>query len=212
MTTGTPVVVSRIQNRRGTQAQFDALYPTYPGAGPNVLQPGEIALCTDTGRIFVGTVNLASEKGYYVELSTSSISSSLTFLPQTLELPPSPEAWIPIPELSYTATPFYSIMYSVTDATAGATTVGTTFSKNGELKITAVSLVSPPPDSATLVDTGVEINTALPVPNPLLDPPTVTPDISFKADYDGSNIVISYMHNFTVSLTFSTSTIYWASL
>lgn len=66
-----PVVVSRIQSRRGTQAQFDALYPLgYSGIGgygslpgfnstnyPNVLMPGELALCTDTRRVFLGNLN-----------------------------------------------------------------------------------------------------------------------------------------------------------
>lgn len=216
MTTGTPVVVSRIQNRRGTQAQFDALYPAgQPGTGPNVLQPGEIALCTDTNRIFMGTINVASDKGYYVELATAGSPSSLTFLPQRINLPPSPTAWSPIPALDFAATPFYSILYGLTDAVqsppgmpAPANTVGVNFSKNGELKITAIA--SPTP--ATLTDTGTEINTAAPVPNPLLIPPTIVPDISFKADYDGANIRISYIHNFITNLTFSTSSIYWLSL
>jgi hypothetical protein len=66
-----PVVVSRIQNRRGTQAQFDALYPVgYTGIGgygslpgfnatnfPDVLLPGEVAFCTDTRRFFIGNIN-----------------------------------------------------------------------------------------------------------------------------------------------------------
>jgi hypothetical protein len=222
MTTGTPVVVSRIQNRRGTQSQFDALYPTgQPGTGPNVLQPGEIALCTDTGRVFVGTVNLASEKGFYIELATASSTSSLTFLPQSINLPPSPAVWSPIPALDHTATPFYNILYSITDATqspvgspAPANTVGTNFSKNGELKITAIvtPVAPPPPDAVTLTDIGTEINNAPPVPNVLLIPPTVIPDISFRADYDGSNIRISYIHNFPANLTFSTSSIYWSTL
>jgi hypothetical protein len=164
----------------------------------------------------MGTVNVASEKGYYVELSTASSPSSLTFLPQRINLPPSPTAWTPIPALDFVATPFYSILYGLTDAVqsppgtpAPANTVGVNFSKNGELKITAIA--SPAP--ATLTDTGTEINTAAPVPNlPLLIPPTIVPDISFKADYDGANIRISYIHNFITNLTFSTSSIYWLSL
>jgi len=76
-----PVVSSRIQNRRGTQDQFNGVSGIYPdgydGVGgygsqpgfditnyPNVLQPGEIALCTDTRRTFVGNLN-----GSYVELA-----------------------------------------------------------------------------------------------------------------------------------------------
>ena len=72
-----PVVVSRIQNRRGTQVQFDALYPVgYTGIGgygslpgfnvtnfPDVLLPGELAFCTDTRRLFIGNIN-----GEYTEV------------------------------------------------------------------------------------------------------------------------------------------------
>ena len=69
MSTGTPVVVSRIQNRRGTQAQFDALYPEgQPGFGPDILQPGEIALITDPpGKVYIGSLN-----GTYFEIGVSS--------------------------------------------------------------------------------------------------------------------------------------------
>jgi hypothetical protein len=73
-----PVVVSRIQNRRGLQTQFDELYPPgYLGVGgygsivnftpenfPNVLLPGEIVLCTDTRKVFIGNVN-----GEYLQLA-----------------------------------------------------------------------------------------------------------------------------------------------
>lgn len=76
----TPVVVTRIQNRRGTQDQFDALYPLYytgtggfgsiPGFNmstyPNVLSPGEVALCIDTRKTFLGNIN-----GTYVELAST---------------------------------------------------------------------------------------------------------------------------------------------
>jgi hypothetical protein len=37
-------------------------------------------------------------------------------------------------------------------------------------------------------------------------------NISFAANYVGGNIQISYMHNFPVSLTFSTSSIIWEPL
>ena len=68
MSSGTPVVVTRIQNRRGTQAQFDALYPNgQPGTGPNILQPGELALVTDSpGKVYIGNIN-----GTYFEIGTS---------------------------------------------------------------------------------------------------------------------------------------------
>ena len=209
MSTGTPVVVSRIQNRRGTQAQFDALYPTYPGTGPNILQPGEIALCTDTKRMFVGNLN-----GEYFELGSTGLSDKLVFQPNPVILPPS-ATWNIISGAMFdpAATPFYNILYSVTDAPlsgilpAPANLVGTFFSKNGELKITAI--VDPLIvgfNSVALTDTGTEINSyGYPLPSPY--------DINFKADYDVSgNIQISYMHNFPVALTFSTSSIIWVSI
>jgi hypothetical protein len=73
-----PVTVTRIQNRRGTQDQFDDLYPPgYDGTGgfgsvvgfnitnyPGVLLSGEIALCTDSRRVFLGNIN-----GEYLELA-----------------------------------------------------------------------------------------------------------------------------------------------
>jgi hypothetical protein len=76
-----PVTVSRIQNRRGTQVQFEALYPSgYTGTGgygnppsftpaayPNVLLPGELALCEDTLKIYIGL-----HDGKYFQLGTSS--------------------------------------------------------------------------------------------------------------------------------------------
>jgi hypothetical protein len=222
MSTGTPVVVSRIQNRRGLQVDFDNLYPSgQPGTGTNVLQPGELALCTDTGRVFVGTVNLASEKGYYIELAVTSTSSNISFLPVRVVLPPTGIAWSSIPLLTVAPTPFYSILYSITDVTASGPTpaaanmVGISFSKNGKLEITAiVEPVVQPPFPVTLTDTGTEINISPDVPNPWPGlPATVQPDINFRADYDvDGNIQISYMHDFPVALTFSTSSIIWVSL
>ena len=71
MSTGTPVVISRIQNRRGLQADFDALYPAgQPGTGPDVLQPGELALCTDTGNVYIGTID-SNIPGYYILIGSS---------------------------------------------------------------------------------------------------------------------------------------------
>lgn len=210
MSTGTPVVVSRIQNRRGTQAQFDALYPAgYLGVGgyestdfpdftqqdyPNVLRSGELALCTDTRKMFMGNIN-----GEYIFLSASSdpIYNALQIV-----LPPA-ASFTDIAELAYSATPFLSILYSLTDA-LGATTglpalpdaVGIDFSRNGELKITAKQYTAP--TDATLVDASVEINSTL-------------YDISFKAEYlSASTIQISYTHNFPGDLTLSTNTIIWA--
>lgn len=197
MTTGTPVVVSRIQNRRGTQAQFDNLYPIYPGSGPNILQPGEIALCTDTRRIFIGNLN-----GEYVELAAGSIGPiEPIFTPVQVLLPPSPFVFTPIVEFEYTPTPFLNISYSLTDAVgivpsvpAPPTAVGLNISKNGELKVTANDY------EATLVDSATEMN-------------VTSFDISFKAEYTVSgNIGISYKHNFPIDLTLSTYTIVWSPL
>lgn len=76
-----PVLSSRIQCRRGTQAQFESLYPPgYDGTTgvdinqwPQILQPGEFALCTDTSRIYVGNVNGT----YAVFTSGSSMSPAI---------------------------------------------------------------------------------------------------------------------------------------
>jgi hypothetical protein len=311
----TPVVVSRIQNRRGTQSQFDALYPAgYTGVGgfgetqwnaapvaftnitgtgsvvtitflstslvppydtlltvgstiivsgtspaiyndtytvssvdtvsvpgytkvscaaaftglmtvpgtivlpfvaanyPGVLLPGEIALCTDSRRMFTGNLN-----GEYVEIAIADIMG-LKLLPLTLSLPPVGTPTV-IPELTYLPTNFFSLLYDLTDAPpdlpppltlAGA--VGPTFARNGELKITAVispmnpvppvpPYPFPPVTPVNLVDLSNEIN--------------LTPayDISFSARYDNpiapTHIQIMYQHNFPVDLVFSTSTIQW---
>ena len=211
-----PVTVTRIQNRRGTQAQFDALYPVgYGGIGgfgsqpnfnitnyPEVLLSGELALCTDTRRMFMGNIN-----GEYVEVGAGGGSNDLA--PITILLPPA-AVFTTIPALSLTIlpTPFFRVAYSITDNTnPNWNTVGTHFSRNGELEITAVLPFAPPPPNppfptptpVTLTDTGVEINTALPS------------QISFQAIYNVGNtqIEIQYMHNFAGSLAFNTSTIAW---
>lgn len=204
-----PVVVSRIQNRRGTQIQFDALYPPgYEGVGgvdinlwPNILLPGELALCTDTRRAFIGNLN-----GEYIELDTQ-MGDGIVLDPLVIVLPPAPTFTV-IPELTFAVTPFFTLLYSVTNSLSPDwNTVGSVFSKNGEMKITAVvDFVPPPPippfpplTPVTLTDTGTEINVALPA------------DISFIAQYDGtlSNIEILYTHDFAGPLTFSSSTIRW---
>lgn len=197
-----PVVVSRIQNRRGLQAQFDTLYPIgYDGVGgygslpgfdstnyPNVLLPGEIALCTDSRRIFAGNIN-----GEYIEVG-SGAALDLSLLPLVLILAPS--ATFAPTGISFPATPFFTILYDLTDnPSIDWNDVGTNFSRNGELKVTAVADTGP--GSATLVDSGSEIN---------LDLPST---ISFAAEYSGANIVINYMHDFSGPLTFSTTTLKW---
>ena len=198
----TPVVVSRIQNRRGLQSQFDALYPPgYNGTGgvdilvwPNILLPGELALCTDTRKIFLGNLN-----GEYVQLAEM-VSAGEFLTPIEWILPPS-AIWTPVTRvipgpvtisLEYTQTPFLNLLYSITDNTSpNWNLLGTNFSKNGELAITAVST------SVSLSDTGTAVN--------------LTPsfDISFKAQFDGSNIQVLYMHDFPGSLTLNTNSITW---
>ena len=278
----TPVVVSRIQNRRGTQAQFEGLYPSeytsasdatstgttvtvastdgiytyaevevvsgvgtfspgtrvveilsvteftvdlppladligatvhiakYDGTGgcsileyPDILLPGEVALCTDTRRIFIGNIN-----GEYVEFTGSVapivVTGSVTLLPLVVELPPTPTFTV-IPELTYAATPFFTILYDITDSLdPDWNTPGITFSRNGEMKITCVlpafapipNLPYPPITSTNLADESVEVN-------------TTAFDISFTTQDTGSNIEILYKHDFPTSLTFSTGSINW---
>ena len=104
-----PVVVSRIQNRRGTQAQFDSLYPPgYTGIGgvsiitwPNILLPGELALATDTRNIYLGNLN-----GEYVKISTGA-GENIALLPLVVSLPPA-AIFTVIPELTFLATPLES--------------------------------------------------------------------------------------------------------
>ena len=221
-----PVVVSRIQNRRGTQYQFDgsnympdapnSVYPHgYTGVGgyntilhpnlefpdftptnyPNVLLQGELAFCTDSRRIFLG-----NENGEYVEIPI--VLGTGIFLPPLVISLPHQAFFTHITELDYLPTPFFTLLYDLTDnANIDWNTVGTNFSKNGELKITAIN--NEPPD-ASLTDTGTEINLTT---EPICD-------ISFKAEYVNSpshHIEISYKHNFPTNLTFSTSTISWVS-
>lgn len=211
MSTGTPVAISRIQNRRGTQAEFDALYPPgYTGVGgatgPNILQPGEFAFCMDTRKVFIG-----NENGEYVELATNIITpTDISLLPNVTLLPPQSTFTIISDGLEWLPTPFVSIIYDVTDATepgpipTPANTVGVNFAKNGELKITSVQT------TCSLTDTGSEINNYPTYVDPLLG--VVQPDISFDVIYDGGIMKLRYKHNFPVPLTFSTSSIIWAPI
>jgi len=215
----TPVVVTRIQNRRGTQAQFDGLYPAgYTGVGgfdpgyisippftivnfPGVLAAGEIALCTDTRRMFIGNIS-----GEYIEIGDVPAQDNILLNPLVLVLPPA-AIFTVIPALTYTATPFTTILYDITDVLSPDwNTVGTTFSRNGQLEITATAYFAPIPNppfpdvtSVVLSDTGTEVNTVLPN------------SITFKTEYDGTQtlVEISYMHDFAGSLTFSSSSIKW---
>lgn len=211
-----PVVVTRIQNRRGTQDQFNALYPPgYNGIGgfgsiidfnltnyPEVLLAGEMALCTDSRKIFLGNIN-----GEYLEVQGAGGSGGL-LNPIRLELPPVGSFTL-IPELTFDATPFFRLQYDLTDnLSADWNDVGTSYSRNGDLMITATAPFTPIPNPpfpdttpVTLSDTGTEIN--LVIPN----------DISFMAQYNIANtqIEIYYMHNFADSLVFNTSTIKWSA-
>ena len=194
-----PVVVSRIQNRRGTQSQFDMLYPPgYYGVGgygsiagftpvayPNVLAPGELALCTDSRKVIVGNLN-----GEYVTLLTGA-TAGIELIPVTVELSPGTAN---ISALTYSTTNFFTILYDIADV-AGAGRPGVNFSRNGEMKITCLA----PPGPANLVDSSSSIN---------LNP---TYNINFFAQYNTANtmIEIHYQHNFPTSLYLSTSTIRW---
>lgn len=197
-----PVVVSRIQNRRGLQSQFDLLYPPgYNGIGgygsiigfnvtnfPDVLMPGEIALCTDSRRMFVGNVNAE-----YIELAETN-TGAIVLPPVVITLIPA-AVFTTIPALTYTATPFFTLLYDLTDFLGPDWNVpGIDFSRNGTLQITCAA-----PPYATLTDSGTEINNASPS------------TINFIAEYDGTNtlIEIKYMHDFPGNLTFSSSSIIW---
>ena len=197
-----------MQNRRGTQSEFNNLYPTYPGTGSNILQPGELALCTDTLRVFIGNLN-----GEYFEIGTGSGGggsvANLELVPLVISLPPAASPTV-ISSLTHIPTPFLSLLYSIVDVTTGdPNAVGTNFSKNGELSITStVNFVPAPPVfpfpqilPVSLVDTGNEVN-------------TTAFDINFTANYNitGTLIEISYTHNFSSNLTFSTSSIIWVPL
>lgn len=221
------VVVSRIQNRRGTQTQFDgypysslgpnSLYPVgYTGIGgygsfptfdainyPSVLMPGELALCTDTRRLLMGNIN-----GEYIEVTTDQPMYDIVLTPLVTQLPPSPLTYSTILPLTYSPRPFFTLLYSLVDViTTNPNQVGNSFSKMGELKISATVDFAPIPNPpfqpllpVTLMDTGTEVNaTAF--------------DINFKTEYDlFGNIQIMYTHNFPTSLSFSTSSIIWADL
>lgn len=193
----TPVVVSRIQNRRGTQSQFDSLYTSYPGVGPNILQPGEIALCTDTHRIFIGNVN-----GTYDELGTAS-SNDIILEPFVKQLAPA-ASYTLIPEMTIDPTAFFTYLYSVTNsASLDPGSIGVTFSRNGELKLTSVVNFVPvlPLAPVTMTDVSVEINTS-------------AYDISFNAEYNNTQtgIDIKYKHNFPGNLVLAISSIQWADI
>lgn len=186
----TPVVVSRIQNRRGIQSDFNALYPDgFDGSASSpyfadvdpqrALQPGELALCYDTNRLFMGS----SPRGTYFEIISGGDPVPLEIsLQDNFAL----GVWSPISGLEFTATPFLTIYYSIQ-------TSDNAFSKNGELIITSVG------DQITMTDTGSEINSTV-------------HDINFNAVMINGVILIQYIHDFTVPLIFKTTTLTWSSI
>ena len=232
-----PVVISRIQNRRGTQSQFDAMYPHgYTGvggsSGPGILQPGEIALCTDSRRIFIGNLN-----GEYIEFGAGTgggpdidIFYNLDLTPVTIDLPPA-ATWTNIPSLTYNITPFYNLLYSITDATTlNWNDVGTTLSRNGEMRITAISTTSGGSTQFTANFTSDVQTGTFPLTVQFTDTSTFgtttasvastdayteininVGDIYLKAraSATGDKIEIWYIHDFPTNLKFTTSSINW---
>lgn len=293
-----PVTVTRIQNRRGTYSQFLALYPIgYNGVGgfdsvpgytptayPNVLQPGELALCTDNRKMFMGNLNgeyiqvgaggggstgtvssinvtggstglttvggpvttsgtiilggklkienggtnamtaqeartnlLPSQTGQTnkylktngTDVVWSDVSDAGTFTPLIITLSPTGSSFVHIPALDYNPTPFYRIMYSITDAVrstppiaSDANRVGSMYSKNGQFELTAISPAVGEYSDTMLTDLGTEIQ------------PESDYTITFKASYNtaGNKIQISYISNYPTPLMFSTTSLKWSSL
>lgn len=185
----------------GAQTVSGTVFGTFTDTNyPNVLLPGELALCTDSRRIYMGNLN-----GEYVQLAEL-MMDGIFLGPIEVSLPPTGSFTV-IPSLTYQATPFNTLIYSLTDSSSpNWNTVGNTFSKNGTLQITATTNFAPIPNPpfpditpVTLTDNGTEINASLPS------------QISFKAQYDGTftNIEILYMHDFSTNVNFNTSSVMW---
>lgn len=200
MSTSSPVIVSRIQNRRGTQAEFNALYPPgYSGVGgatgTKILQPGEIGLTTDTRRVFIGNLN-----GEYIELTgAGGGGGGINFTPVVASLPTT-SVFTEVPELSYSATSLFNITYSVTNAgDSQPGSPGVSFSRTGTLTVAAI-LNQSGAGSATLTDDSLELD------------PSNSADISFIAEYDQPTglVKIKYRHNYLSPLILTTGTMAWA--
>lgn len=230
-----PVVVSRIQNRRGTQLEFNghvyspvgpfSLYPkgyngdvgygNFPDFDaikyPNVLLPGELALCVDTSRMFIGNTD-----GRYVEIAQEHLGttmlSPLSWILQPTTSGTNPPNFQPITNLTGSVlklipSPFINISYSVTDSGSDNwDTVGQTFSRNGNLTITTISesavlpippINMPPASNVVISDTGASVHV------------NANYDISFIAQYNNGEIEILYNHNFPNDLTLNTNTLIW---
>lgn len=200
-----PVIVSRLQNRRGTQSEFDSLYPEgYTGSGgvdinqyPGILLPGELALCTDSRSIYMGNLD-----GEYIQLQHG--IDEIELLPVASTLYPT-DVFTEIPALSFAPTSFFNIDYSITDSdNLNWNTPGVFFAKNGSLQITSVVQTiyslgnSSDASIAVLTDIGTEIN-------------QLDKSISFIAQVNstGNRINILYKHNFSTNLILQTATKKW---
>ena len=190
-------LVTRFTSRRGTQAEFDALYPPgYTGTGgvdlklyPKVLAQGEMGVCLDTSRVFLGALN-----GEYIELDSSSDVQQLMVRPATVILPPS-SGFARLPHLDSIYSPFLLIKYSITDNIGAEWTApGVRYTKSGTLRITASNGEYP-----TAVDTGNEISY------------DYSKDVYFtvKTDTAKNNIYVYYRHNFPWPLRLSTAVVSW---
>ena len=191
--------------------------PTFTAVNyTNVLLPGELALCTDSGNVYMGNLN-----GGFIQFAEQ-VSTAGEFLnPAPWILPPvttftaiSSAIGIATIMLDYQATPFYTIEYSVTDSSMSDwNSVGVNFARNGAMCITAVNSATQQPNSpvqppliapinppiwstVNLNDTSSEVN-------------ATQYDISFKAQYNNNRIEIMYIHNFPGNLTLYTNTITW---
>lgn len=190
--------ITRFTNRKGTQAQFDALYPRqYNGVGgvdlaryPNVLAQGEIGLCTDTCRVFMGTLN-----GEYIELEADRATTSQVQLqPFVRYLIPS-NTFRPIPGFSFRSVPLMNIEYSVSDSSSSDwTRPGKEYTKNGKLTVSSID------GNVTHLDSAVETS------------PNYNYDIYFKVVTDSSGLACTmfYRHNYKATLTFSSQSTQWA--
>ena len=150
-------LITRFTNRRGTQAEFDSLYPPgYTGVGgvnlkdyPNVLSQGEIGVCLDTARVFLGTLN-----GEYIELDAGVDDvHQLMLRPLSVILPPS-SGFARIPHLDSPYTAMLIIKYSITDNTTETwTDPGLQFTKSGTIRVTTTT-----GDLPGAFDTGTELS------------------------------------------------------
>ena len=218
VTGSSPGSVSYASSTTGAQTISGTVTQPYSLSNfPNILMPGELALCTDTRRVFIGNLN-----GEYIELEmTVAGGANMSFMPTSWVLPPV-GSFTPISKvlpgpftvyLEYSSTPFLTVVYDVTDSLSPDwNSVGVNFSRSGELRITAVADFTPIPNppfpditAVSLTDVASEVNRYAPAP-PLPGP---QPTIQFIAQYNGPKIEILYQHNFPGNLTFTTGTLNW---